>query len=345
MSSDTIDIPDFSILIPTYNRSKFLKLALSSVLRQKGVSLEVIVSDNCSTDNTEEMVKEFRDKRIKYSKNKKNLGYGPNAHKCFHKASGNYIFTLSDDDFILYDNTLLEILKVMRKYKMAIGKIGTISYEKSPNFPYRTYILSKKLIVLKPGKDKNIILKTLDFELGFFSGLIFDNFIIDKKKWITHIGYTYFPLAYDAILKKGIAFIPNHYIVANLSLRFWKMYFNIEKFGSFYVEDLLPIVKEFAGKIEYEEYKKRYISGGIVMLPSHKYFTNNRNYLRILQRYVTIDKTLILSPRFIIYAIGGFLPKFIIKVIRDLIVAGSRKRVIEEVGRYNYFQEIKGLGV
>ena len=64
---------DFSIIIPTRNRSALLKLAIISVLRQKGVSFEIIVSDNCSVDDTTEVIKKFNDKRIRYIRNKRIL--------------------------------------------------------------------------------------------------------------------------------------------------------------------------------------------------------------------------------------------------------------------------------
>lgn len=250
---------------------------------------------------------------------------------------------LSDDDFILDENTLIDVLRVMRKYKVAVGRIGSIAYDKSTKLPYRTSILSDKLIVLKPKKNKDIILKTINFDLGFFSGIVFDQFLIDKTKMSGHMGYIWFPFAYDAILKHGIAFIPKHFIVAHLSLRSWKIYFDIEKFGSFYIEDLLPIVREFTSMREFELYKKKYIRRNIIMLPSHKYFTNNKNYLKILLRYLKIDFSLVFNIRFIAYSIAGFLPNFILKAVRDLIVHSSYERVRKILGRYDYFQKIDKL--
>lgn len=335
---------DFTIMIPTYNRSNFLKMAMKSVLQQKGVSFELLVSDNHSPSDTEKMVKSFKDKRIRYIKNKKNLGYELNAVQCFRKAKGKYIFLLSDDDFILDEHTLRDILSVMSKNKVAVGRIPYIAYDKSAKLPYRTTILADKEIILKPDKVKNIILKTMDFDLGFFSGIIFDHSLIDKTKMSEHMGYIYFPFSYDAILKHGIAFIPKHFIVAHLSLRFWKTYFDIEKFGSFYVEDLFDIVKKYATDFEYEEYKKRFLIRNIVMLPSYKYFTNSRNYIRILQRYIYLYGRILINPLFIVYALSSFLPNFIIKAIRDLKVQFSHKRVREEISKYDYFKKIEKLG-
>ena len=70
--------PLFSICIPTYNRSNELKRCIESIISQDGfddVNVEIIISDNCSTDNTDEVVKPYilKYKNIKYYRNKKNV--------------------------------------------------------------------------------------------------------------------------------------------------------------------------------------------------------------------------------------------------------------------------------
>jgi len=58
--------PFFSIVIPTYNRGNYLKLAIKSILRQNYDDYEIIITDNASTDNTKEVIYSFRNKKIKY---------------------------------------------------------------------------------------------------------------------------------------------------------------------------------------------------------------------------------------------------------------------------------------
>lgn len=331
---------DFSVIIPTFNRSSFLRQTLVSVLRQKRVSMEIIVIDDCSIDDTEKVVKMFKDERIKYIKNKKNLGAAINIPKCFHKATGKYIFALTDDDFILKEDTLNDILKIMKRHRVGMGKIGTISYEKSPQFPYKISILSDKLIILKPKTDKKIVLKSYDFGLGFFSGLTFDNSLIDKDKLTRHMGYPWLPMAFDVIKRHGIAYIPNHFIIAHFSTYSIPTFFNIKKLGSFYIEDVFKMAKEFISFKEFQEYKKKILHADVVMLPIYKYFTNNLNYIEILRKEVKLDKSLLMNPRFILYAISGFLPKFMIKLIRDLTVYMEQENIFKTLEKYNYFQEV-----
>ena len=65
-----INRKDVSIIIPIYNASKYLKRCLDSVINQTKTELEIILINDGSTDNSEEIIKEYKDKRIKYFKNK-----------------------------------------------------------------------------------------------------------------------------------------------------------------------------------------------------------------------------------------------------------------------------------
>ena len=69
-----------SICMPTYNGADTIAATLKSILVQNYQNFEIIVNDDGSTDHTEKAVKSFKDKRIKFSRNKKNLGYGDNLN-------------------------------------------------------------------------------------------------------------------------------------------------------------------------------------------------------------------------------------------------------------------------
>ena len=93
--------PLVSIGIPTYNRAgSYLKHALRSAVRQTYENIEIIVSDNCSSDSTESVVKEFGDSRISYYRQKENIGPVNNRNFCLEQAHGKYIVMLLDDDLI-----------------------------------------------------------------------------------------------------------------------------------------------------------------------------------------------------------------------------------------------------
>jgi glycosyltransferase involved in cell wall biosynthesis len=95
-----IDKPFFSICIPTYNRANYLKEAIESVLEQTYSNFEIVVYDDGSTDDTEQVIKNFKDRRITYVKGKINKGRPFARNRCINLAKGNWIVWLDDDDKI-----------------------------------------------------------------------------------------------------------------------------------------------------------------------------------------------------------------------------------------------------
>ncbi len=95
-------MPKVSVILPTYNRAGFLKEAIESILCQDFRDFELIISDNCSTDNTENVVKPYlEDLRVKYFKNNQNVGPINNHNLALRRCQGSYICTFSDDDVML----------------------------------------------------------------------------------------------------------------------------------------------------------------------------------------------------------------------------------------------------
>jgi glycosyltransferase involved in cell wall biosynthesis len=106
--------PFFSICIPNFNYSKYLKLTIESVLQQSFQDFEIIVSDNASTDDSVAMVKSFNDSRITIVENSINLGFTPNLDKCTEIACGRYMILLSSDDTML-PNALDTYYKIIER--------------------------------------------------------------------------------------------------------------------------------------------------------------------------------------------------------------------------------------
>ena len=102
-----------SIIIPTYNRESTIKRAIESVLNQTYKDIELIIVDDCSTDNTEDVVKSIEDSRLKYFKLEKNSGACVARNYGVAIANGEYIaFQDSDDEW--YSNKLEEQLNNMK---------------------------------------------------------------------------------------------------------------------------------------------------------------------------------------------------------------------------------------
>lgn len=88
-----------SIIMPSYNTAKHISDSISSVINQTYKNWELIIVDDCSNDNTDEIVSEFlKDKRIKYFKNEKNSGAAISRNKALREAKGRWIAFLDSDD-------------------------------------------------------------------------------------------------------------------------------------------------------------------------------------------------------------------------------------------------------
>lgn len=88
-----------SIIMPSYNTAKYIRESINSVINQTYKNWELIIVDDCSADNTDEIVSRFlEDKRIKYFKNEKNSGAAISRNKALREAKGRWIAFLDSDD-------------------------------------------------------------------------------------------------------------------------------------------------------------------------------------------------------------------------------------------------------
>lgn len=92
--------PLVSVCIPVYNGGHCISQTIKNVLEQTFEDFELIIVNDNSKDNTEEVVRSFTDNRIKYYKNSENIGMVPNWNKSVCYASGKFIKLLCADDLI-----------------------------------------------------------------------------------------------------------------------------------------------------------------------------------------------------------------------------------------------------
>ncbi len=115
-------MPKVSICIPTYNRAHLVGEAIESALAQEYDDFEVLVSDNCSTDATAEVVARYQDAGVRYVRADHNRGYVGNLNRCLELAEGEYVMILYDDDLLL---------------PMAIGRLaGLLDAHPTAGFAY-----------------------------------------------------------------------------------------------------------------------------------------------------------------------------------------------------------------
>jgi glycosyltransferase involved in cell wall biosynthesis len=106
-----------SICIPTYNRASLLKRAILSALSQTYDDKEIVICDNCSSDDTSMIVKmlseEYPDQTLCYYKHSTNIGMVPNWRSCLDYATGDYFMILDDDNFLTDPDYLSKVSSLL----------------------------------------------------------------------------------------------------------------------------------------------------------------------------------------------------------------------------------------
>ena len=119
-----------TIAIPTYNGSKTISDMLDVLLPQVDNRVEIIISDNCSTDNTSDIIKDFCRKFsfITYIRNEINIGPDRNFLQCMQLANGNFTMLMSDDDIIV-EGGVGRMLAFLEKYPdVTLAFLYTLSF-------------------------------------------------------------------------------------------------------------------------------------------------------------------------------------------------------------------------
>lgn len=120
-----------TIAIPTYNRAAFLDQSLESLKAQMGElndQVELIISDNHSSDDTPSVVEKHRKSglNLRYLRNEENIGMDGNFIQCFRSARSEYLWVLGDDDY-LGVNALADLVSLLKEKKVGLLhlKVGT----------------------------------------------------------------------------------------------------------------------------------------------------------------------------------------------------------------------------
>jgi glycosyltransferase involved in cell wall biosynthesis len=94
-------LPLVTVAMVTYKSAPYVRMAIESVLASSYTNFELIISDDCSPDNTWDIICEYKDPCIRASRNEKNIGEYPNRNKCIDLAKGKYFIFIDGDDVIL----------------------------------------------------------------------------------------------------------------------------------------------------------------------------------------------------------------------------------------------------
>jgi len=160
-----------SVLIPLYNHQNFISHAIESVLTQSFSDFELIIIDDCSTDNSAQIIKKYsqKDDRIKVFFNKKNLGVAKTRNKLIRKAKGKFIAFMDSDD-IWYKTKLEKQLYWLKKNEnLVVWTEGELINSKGE---YLSETFSEKHNSLNKKKSGNIFNELLKGNFLFFSSII-----------------------------------------------------------------------------------------------------------------------------------------------------------------------------
>ncbi|MFN8417106.1 MAG: glycosyltransferase family A protein [Cytophagaceae bacterium] len=147
-----------SIVIPTYNRADFLPITLKSILSQTNPDFEVLIIDDGSKDNTQEVVQPFlKDERIKYFI-KENNERGAARNYGAKLATGKYVNFFDSDD-VMYPNHVEEAIKIISKETYQAFHLAYDSKEVDGTLLYVRPHLAHNILVGNPYSCNGIVLK------------------------------------------------------------------------------------------------------------------------------------------------------------------------------------------
>lgn len=206
-------VPKVSVLIPTYNYAHCLDEAIQSVLEQQYQDFELIIIDDCSKDNTDEVIQKYlSDARVRYYKNSVNLGLVGNWNKCLSYANGEYIKFLCADDKFRYD-LLDKFVSAMEQYpNVSLVVCNKTMFGKSSvtvELPFKHLQSGKEILhhTLNTkgwlGEPTCVMFRKSNLHLGPFKpGMVW---LPDWEMWIRQL------TAGDCfIVSEPVAFVRNH---------------------------------------------------------------------------------------------------------------------------------------
>lgn len=331
--------PLLTICIPTFNRAAYLSETIQSILSQTYTNFELIIINDGCTDNTDDVVRAYTDKRIKYLKNKKNLGYIKTMNKGTMLAKARWIMHVSDDDKMR--PTMLEEM-VDALYEYNNQEIGFV-VPQSANIDHKGDLINvpEKQLVNK----KSILLKPKEFIYNFtlYGRKIRDKYVFNtsfpstlfNKKILLELGMSSLdvPVSHDVLIESEICLL-YPVIVVDKPLFEYRVHENwgssLNRKGTYVTEYENFLNKLFSfidkNKIAFDYNFQNYAyqalvdylfapNGGLLRL-SGKYQGSYPQRLKKINDYISFgvscDKLLLVSVRFYLVVMASLVPQPII---------------------------------
>ncbi len=190
-----------SICIPTYNRAEKLKQCLDHIVCQFEnedikKSIEIVVSDNASEDNTKEIVNGYQShfNNIQYYRNEKNLGLDENIINSVVKANGKYCWHIGDDDFI-QNGSLKFLVDFLSRKEVALLTVAFHPFIDMSKSLKKDNIINESLIIYSNTPEEF-------YQKGHCQGIL-GIFIFNRELWlkVDRKNYEQFWSYYEILLK------------------------------------------------------------------------------------------------------------------------------------------------
>lgn len=156
------EYPLVSIMIPTYNQSQFITEAVASALRIDYPNLEVVVTDDCSTDDTQHVLQQMDGiERFRYVRNTQNLGRVGNYHNTVHNvAKGDWCINLDGDDYYTSESFISDAISLIQ----SLEPHNIVAY----CYAHTNLDLIKKIIPYTEIDENRILVEGRDYFLNYF---------------------------------------------------------------------------------------------------------------------------------------------------------------------------------
>jgi glycosyltransferase involved in cell wall biosynthesis len=214
--------PKVSILIPTYNQAQYIKQAIDSALGQDYPNLEVIVSDDASTDETKNIVEQYQDERLKYYRNEKNIGRVANYRKLLYEyATGDYVLTLDGDDYLILTDAISKMINKIDFYE-----------KKERESVIMVMALAKTLYgdsEMEYKRDKESCINSFNVFLNWDKTLFFHGATLFSRQDALKVGFYEDDIIntdVESFLKLCLANISNNVILLNETILVWRLHDN-----------------------------------------------------------------------------------------------------------------------
>ncbi len=124
------ELPLVSVIITSFNRAELIKKSIDSVLDQNYTNLEIIIIDNCSTDDSHQIISSYAEKikYIRYIKNENNIGFVQSLFKAINYSKGIYFTHVSSDDYLINPNFISDSINKSADVKNPVIICGNVSY-------------------------------------------------------------------------------------------------------------------------------------------------------------------------------------------------------------------------